>query len=168
MQRPLPCCPSLSPLQLGGVAKLGLTVVATFAVVWLPWVSASPQAVLQVRGHGSKVWMWVAGRGCWLRARGRTIMDEGGSCSQLELRGEVCLFTGGAGVAAQLVLCVATPLPAAGKAARARRCCTPRLLRRFGCCKPAVQAPLPRKPYMVTWSLPCVLPMRRCWPASSP
>jgi len=95
MQRPLPCCPSLSPLQLGGVAKLGLTVVATFAVVWLPWVSASPQAVLQVRGHGSKVWMWVAGRGCWLRARGRTIMDEGGSCSQLELRGEVCLCHGG-------------------------------------------------------------------------
>lgn len=30
--------------------QLGATVILTFALVWLPWASDSPQAVLQVRG----------------------------------------------------------------------------------------------------------------------
>eukprot|EP00983_Pelagomonas_calceolata_P118276 1160492-Pelagomonas_calceolata.AAC.1 len=34
--------------QVGGVLKLGATVVLTFAVAWYPWTSNSPQAVVQV------------------------------------------------------------------------------------------------------------------------
>ena len=36
-------------LQVGGVAKLGLAVVATFAVVWAPWLPSPPawRAVLR-------------------------------------------------------------------------------------------------------------------------
>jgi len=34
--------------KVGGVLKLGATVVLTFAVAWYPWTSNSPQAVVQV------------------------------------------------------------------------------------------------------------------------